>query len=206
VLPFLGTGASGGNGLLILGNPDLGNRNLDLPGAEQEAKVLERINRGARVLLRSQATETALRKFGPQYREIHFAMHGKFDSSNAMSSGLYMAKDAENDGVLSVSELYDLQLNADLVVLSACETALGDTSKGNDVVGLNRGFLFAGARSIVSSLWEVDDNATRDLMVAFYQQRARHGKAGGLRQAQLATLKKYPHPYYWAAFQMSGLF
>lgn len=206
VLPFLGTGAAVGNGLLILGNPDLGDAKHDLPGAEQEARVLERMNKGARVLLRKQASETALRKLGPQYREIHFAMHGKFDSANAMSSGLYMAKDSDNDGVLSVGELYDLQLNVDLVVLSACETALGDTSKGNDVVGLNRGFLFAGARSIVSSLWEVDDNATRDLMVAFYQQRARHGKAGGLRQAQLSTLAKYPHPYYWAAFQMSGLF
>jgi CHAT domain-containing protein len=206
VLPFLGNAGSKGNGLLILGNPDLGNRSLDLPGAEEEARMLQRINRGARTLLRAQASETALRKMGPQFREIHFAMHGKFDSVNAMSSGLYMARDAENDGVLSVGELYDLQLNVDLVVLSACETALGDASKGDDVVGLNRGFLFAGARSIVSSLWEVDDNATRDLMVAFYKQRGKHGKAGGLRQAQLATLAKYPHPYYWAAFQMSGLF
>lgn len=205
VLPFL-SGAPAGAGLLILGNPDLGDRKLDLPGAEEEARRLERMNRGSRVLLRAQASETALRKLGPQAREIHFAMHGKFDSANPLSSGLYMARDAENDGVLTVGELYDLRLAADLVVLSACETALADASKGDDLVGLNRGFLFAGAKSIVSSLWEVDDNATRDLMVSFYQQRAQYGKAGALRRAQLAALPKYPHPFYWAAFQVSGVF
>jgi CHAT domain-containing protein len=204
VLPFLLRPADG-SGLLVLGNPDLGNPQLDLPGAEQEARLLQRRVRGTQVLLRREASETALRRLGPKFKEIHFAMHGKFDAQNAMASGLYMARDAENDGILSVGELYDMQLNADLVVLSACETALGDVSHGDDMVGLTRGFLFAGTRSIVSSLWEVDDNATRDLMVAFYEQRGTHGKAGGLRQAQLAVMKKYPHPYYWAAFQMSGL-
>ncbi len=164
------------------------------------------MNKGARLLVRKQASESALRKLGPQHREIHFAMHGKFDSANPLSSGLYMSADADNDGVLTVGELYDLQLNVDLVVLSACETALGATSRGDDVVGLNRGFLFAGASSIVSSLWEVDDQATRDLMVGFYQTRSQYGKAAALRRAQLKVMGKYPHPYYWAAFQVSGAF
>ncbi len=205
VLPLLGSGKPGGRGLLILGNPDLGDKQLDLPGAEQEARGIQRMSPGSMMLLRKGAAETALRKLGPQYGEIHFAMHGKFDAQQPLASGLYMAKDSENDGVLTVRELYDLQLNVNLVVLSACETALGETAKGDDIVGLNRGFLFAGAHSIVSSLWEVDDNATRDLMLAFYKQRDKHGKAGALRQAQLATLNKYPHPYYWAAFQISGM-
>ncbi|MEK9952388.1 MAG: CHAT domain-containing protein [Curvibacter sp.] len=206
VLPLLGSGKPGGRGLLILGNPDLDDKQLDLPGAEQEARGIQRMNPGSLLLLRKGAAETALRRLGPQHGEIHFAMHGKFDAQQPLSSGLYMAKDAENDGILTVRELYDLQLNVNLVVLSACETALGETAKGDDIVGLNRGFLFAGAHSIVSSLWEVDDNATRDLMLAFYKQREKNGKAGALRQAQLATLKKYPHPYYWAAFQISGMF
>ncbi|WP_158592151.1 CHAT domain-containing protein [Noviherbaspirillum sedimenti] len=207
VLPFLGKNASPKNSdLLVLGNPDLGDRSLDLPGAEEEAKLLSRLNARSKLLLRKQASETALRKLGPQHREIHFAMHGKFASDNPLSSGLYMSADAENDGLLTVGELYDLQLNVDLVVLSACETALGDASRGDDVVGLNRGFLYAGASSIVSSLWEVDDQATRDLMLGFYQNRTGSGKAAALRRAQLKIIGKYPHPYYWAAFQISGVF
>lgn len=207
VLPFLGRGVRSKSGtLLVLGNPDLGDRTLDLPGAEEEAVQLSRLSKGAKLLVRKQASESALRKLGPQHREIHFAMHGKFNSENPLSSGLYMSADAENDGILTVGELYDLQLNVDLVVLSACETALGATSRGDDVVGLNRGFLFAGASSIVSSLWEVDDQATRDLMVGFYQTRSQYGKAAALRRAQLQVMGKYPHPYYWAAFQVSGVF
>jgi CHAT domain-containing protein len=73
-------------------------------------------------------------------------------------------------------------------------------------VGLNRGFLFAGVQSIVSSLWEVDDLATRDLMLAFYSSREQQGKAAALRQAQLQVMQKYPHPFYWAAFQINGVF
>ena len=105
-------------------------------------------------------------------------------------------------GVLG--ELYDLNLNADLVTLSACETALGKVANGDDVVGFTRGFLYAGASSIVSSLWKVDDAATNQLMQNFYTNQKRKDKRSALRAAQLKTKKCYSHPYYWAAFPLTG--
>lgn len=90
------------------------------------------------------------------------------------------------------------------MTLSACETALGKITKGDDVVGFTRGFLYAGAGSIVSTLWKVDDRATKDLMLAFYSSIGKMDKDEALRQAQLENRKKYPHPFYWASFQLTG--
>jgi CHAT domain-containing protein len=190
--------------LLILGNPDLGDPEFDLPAAQEESLRLAKAVKGSKVLLRKQATETALKKYGSSFKNIHFAMHGLFEAEKPLSSGLFLAPDNENDGRLTVSELYDLDLNADLVTLSACETALGETKSGDDVIGFTRGFLYAGANSIVSSLWEVDDEATRDLMLRFYKELKSNNKARALQKAQLRVMKKYPHPYYWAAFQLTG--
>ena len=120
-----------------------------------------------------------------------------------MQSSLLLAKDDSNDGHLTVSEIYDLDLNADLVTLSACETGLGKINNGDDVIGLNRGFLYAGANTIISSLWQVSDAATADLMQRFYQSNGKDKRAA-LHSAQLSVKKIYPHPYYWAAFQMTG--
>ena len=104
-----------------------------------------------------------------------------------------------------MSELYDPRLNADLVTLSACETAVGKVANGDDVVGFTRGFLYAGARSIVSSLWKVDDQATSILMQEFYRQLRKKDKREALRTAQLKVKNSYnAHPYYWAAFQITG--
>lgn len=94
----------------------------------------------------------------------HFATHGRFDPDQPLHSGLMLAKDAKNNGVLSLGELYSLRLHADLVTLSACDTGLGKIRNGDDVVGLSRGFLYAGSNTIVASLWEVDDQATSYLM------------------------------------------
>ncbi len=90
------------------------------------------------------------------------------------------------------------------MTLSACETALGDIANGDDVIGLNRGFFYAGARSIVSSLWVVSDASTEKLMKAFYSHLKTSNKAQALRQAQLETAADYNHPFYWSAFQLSG--
>jgi CHAT domain-containing protein len=106
---------------------------------------------------------------------------------------------------LTVSELYSMRLDADLVTLSACETGLGKVSNGDDVVGLVRGFLYAGANRVISTLWEIDDEATSKLMVSFYKDlKAGKPKAESLRTAQLGLRKDFPHPRYWAAFQMTG--
>lgn len=189
---------------LVLGNPDLGDPALDLAFGEQEATAVAGQFPQSHLLLRAGASETNFRRLGAQYRRIHFATHGKFQAQDALNSGLFLARDAQNDGVLTVGELYGLPLDADLVTLSACETGLGRIASGDDVVGLTRGFLYAGASSVVASLWSVEDKATAGLMGAFYANLSTRDKQEALREAQLATRKAAPHPFYWAAFQLIG--
>lgn len=206
VMKFLRRRAGQQADLLVLGNPDLGNPRFDLPGAEKEARaVAKRFDRAA-LLVRRQATESAVKANGAQFRYLHFASHGTFDPDAPLASALLLAGDGANDGRLTVGELYDLNLNADLVTLSACETALGKIAGGDDVVGFTRGFLYAGASSIVSTLWKVDDEATARLMQAFYKSlRAGADKRQALRSAQIGVRDGYnAHPLYWAAFQLTG--
>lgn len=193
-----------GAGALIFGNPKLDSPKYDLKFAQDEALAIGKIIPRSSVFLRSEATETNLKKFCGDYPVIHLAVHGIFDLDSPLNSALLLAKDRENDGMLKAGELYNLSLNADLVTLSACETALGKVATGDDVVGFTRGFLYAGARSLISSLWQVDDQATRDLMVNFYTNFSQMSKDEALRQAQLKVKKQYPHPYYWAAFLLTG--
>lgn len=190
--------------LLALGNPDLDDSRLDLAFAEGEAKLVASLYPTSRVLLRKDASESNFKKAGGVFSRIHFASHGKFQADEPLKSGLYLAKDADNDGVLTVGELYSMNLDADLVTLSACETGLGKVTNGDDVVGLTRGFLYAGSRSIVASLWSVDDKATATLMQAFYGNLASMKKREALRQAQIKTREIFQHPFFWAAFQLTG--
>ena len=144
-------------------------------------------------------------KTGAQgYGILHLASHGVFDGEKPLASRLLLSPDDRNDGILTVREIYDLTLSADLVTLSACETGLGEVANGDDVIGLTRGFLYAGAGSIVSSLWTVSDDATEVLMKAFYRNLQTMPKTEALRRAQLETAAQYPHPYFWSAFQVSG--
>jgi CHAT domain-containing protein len=192
-------------GALIFGNPDLGDPQYDLKYAGEEAVAISKELPNVKVLLRQEATETNFKKYANQFNYIHFATHGIFESDQPLNSGLFLSKDTENDGVLSVNELYSLNLSADLVTLSACETALGKINPGDDVVGLQRGFLYAGANSIVASLWKVDDMATSQLMTGFYSNLKKTNKGDALREAQLTVKKQYAHPYFWAAFQLTGM-
>ena len=190
--------------ILAFGNPDLGDQKYNLGNAENEAVSVSKTLPHSRYFLRKEATETALKKYGEGFRYIHFATHGEFNADKPLSSALLLAADSESDGRLTVDKLYSLTLNADLVTLSACETGLGRIASGDDVVGLTRGFLYAGAGSIVASLWKVDDLATSTLMKSFYESLTRTDKCEALRAAQLQNKKKYPHPYYWASFQLTG--
>ena len=109
--------------------------------------------------------------------------------------------------MLQVYEIFNLKLNADLVVLSACRTGLGKEVRGEGVIGLTRAFLYAGASSLTVSLWQVADQSTSDLMIHFYEQmNAGHGKAEALRRAKLKMIeeKRYTHPFYWAPFVLIG--
>lgn len=206
VLGLLARGSQSDQGALILGNPDLGDPELDLPFAQLEATSLGQMLPGSRVLIRGEATETAVKLLAGKFRLVHLATHGVFDPNSPLQSRLLLAQDGSNDGNLTVAELYRTRLESDLVVLSACETALGEVGGGDDVVGFTRGFLYSGARSIVSSLWKVDDRATSELMTKFYEQMAQHGgHRRALRNAQQDLRRTgYENPYYWAAFNVIG--
>jgi CHAT domain-containing protein/tetratricopeptide (TPR) repeat protein len=190
-----------------------------LPGTAAEAQTLKRVLPDAAVLTGTAATETAAKRIaGP--RILHIATHGFFledvpgESEDPMlRSGLVFAgvnalSSAEDDGVLTALEASNLDLRGTkLVVLSACETGLGEVKNGEGVFGLRRAFVVAGAETLLMSLWQVADDATKDLMVSYYARLARGEPRGeALRNAQLAMLKdaKTAHPFFWAAFISSG--
>lgn len=189
--------------VMVIGNPALGDQR-PLAYAEQEAHAVANAFSESTVLLRKEATETAFKQLSGRFTYLHVATHGVFASDDPLHSGLLLTKDADNDGLLTVEELYSLKLDADLVTLSACETGLSKVSNGDELVGLTRGFLYAGSRAIVASLWSVDDEATSSLMSEFYANLTTANARDALWQAQRETRKRYPHPFYWAAFQLTG--
>jgi CHAT domain-containing protein len=147
-----------------------------------------------------------------QYRYLHFATHGLLDSERSTLSALVLSLVDERgdpqDGFLRAHEIYNLNLPAELVVLSACRTGLGKEIKGEGLVGLTRGFMYAGAARVVVSLWNVNDKATSELMAKFYQKMLRNGQrpAAALRSAQVEMWRQrqWQSPYYWAAFVLQG--
>jgi CHAT domain-containing protein len=197
-------GANDFRNTLILGNPDLQDSQLDLPGAQQEATTLAQQLGATQVLLRAQASKDAFMQWAPAAHFIHVASHGEFDSANPLSSALLLAAPTREQGRLTVSDLYQLGLNAEIVTLSACETGLGRVASGDDVVSLTRGFLYAGTSTVLASLWQVDDDSTTYLMTRFYHHLHNNIRGEALRLAQLDTRARYPHPFFWAPFYMTG--
>jgi CHAT domain-containing protein len=155
---------------------------------------------------------TALSPELAKYRVVHFATHGVFNSDDPALSGLILSmfdkQGRPQDGFLRLHDIYGMQLPVDLVVLSACNTALGKPVKGEGLVGIVRGFMYAGASRVVASLWKVDDDATGALMGRFYDEmlRKKQSPAAALRQAQLAMWQqdRWRSPFYWAAFALQG--
>jgi len=147
-----------------------------------------------------------------EYRFVHFATHGFLNSAHPELSGIVLSlvgrDGGEARGFLTATDIFNLRLNADLVVLSGCRTALGQELRGEGLVGLSRGFMYAGAPRVVSSLWRVDDAATAQLMKRFYHGLLKQGlpAAAALRaaQAELMRRPRFRHPFYWSAFQLQG--
>lgn len=192
-------------GALAVGNPDLGDPTLNLRYAEREAREVGRMFPQATVLVGKEATKSQTRRYIDAEPLIHLATHADLDGSDPLGSALLLRPVAGDTGRLEVQEVFGLDLHASLVILSACDTSLGKLTQGDEVVGLTRAFIYAGTPSVISTLWMVDDRASYELMQAFYQNlRARLGKGEALRQAQIATLAKYPHPFFWAAYQLTG--
>lgn len=165
-----------------------------------------------RVYLEEQASEARIKTPEmEQYRFIHLATHGLANEATPELSHLRLAEEdttAAEDGILYLSEVYNLRLNAELVVLSACQTGLGQVAQGEGVIGLARAFSYAGAEGLVVSLWPVWDESTRVLMVDFYGKLLDgKAKAEALRQAKRSMIggdTHYAMPYYWAPFILIG--
>jgi CHAT domain-containing protein/Tfp pilus assembly protein PilF len=187
-----------------------------LPFTKDEAKAIMSLvpDSECRAALDFEASQDiATSKELGQYRVIHFATHGLLNSVHPELSGILLSlvdkRGNLKEGFLQLHEIYNLKLPAELVVLSACQTGLGKEIKGEGLVGLTRGFMYAGAARVMASLWKVDDRATAELMKYFYQGmlgERRLRPAAALREAQIEMWKqeRWKHPYYWAAFLLQG--
>jgi len=207
--------------LLTRSAGDLGldrNGQLALPRlryTREEADAIYAVSPRAKAFEATDFRATRATAISPElasYRIIHFATHGLLNSQHPELSGLVFSLVDKNgksqDGFLTLQDIYNLNLPADLVVLSACETGLGKEISGEGLIGLTRGFMYAGASRVVASLWNVSDVATARLMAEFYRAMEKDGlpPAAALRAAQIKMLsqKRWSSPYYWAAFQLQG--
>jgi CHAT domain-containing protein len=186
-----------------------------LPWTRREAEVIAAEAHGRQVLLAldfQASRERAMAGDLAKFRVVHFATHGVLDTRRPALSGLVLSQVDEQgrarDGFLRLHDVYHLHLDADLVVLSGCETALGETLRGEGIVGLTRGFFHAGASQVLASLWPIRDRATAELMRGFYRAmlRDRLAPAAALRQAQIALWRQpaWRDPYFWAGFILAG--
>ncbi len=197
---------------------DLSDENVPLPrliATREEAEEIQKAA-GANAFLLRQGFEVnrgllesdELNRYGV----VHFATHGFWDSANPELSGIFLSRfDRQGnplDGALRLSDIYNLKLPKELVVLSACETAVGKDIRGEGLIALTRGFMYAGAARVMASLWKVDDTATAEMMKIFYQHllQDKMSPAAALRQAQITMWQKEPTkvPYNWAAFVLQG--
>ncbi|HSG40879.1 MAG TPA: CHAT domain-containing protein, partial [Thermoanaerobaculia bacterium] len=184
-----------------------------LPGSRREIEAITTLYPQAKVYLGREATEEKAKSIGAQTDFVHFACHGLLDEEFPLNSALALTLPEEpaegrDNGLLQAWEIFEsIRLDADLVTLSACDTALGREMGGEGLVGLTRAFQYAGARSVLASLWGVSDRSTADLMKRFYSHlKQGRSKDEALRAAQIDLIRRkgFAHPYHWAAFQLTG--
>lgn len=178
----------------------LGASDVVAPRIQDEVTTLASLFPTVQILVNERATRTALMDHAPAADLLHLACHGRFRADNPLFSALQL-----DDGWLTVHDAAQLNLNCNLVTLSACETGINTPAPGDELLGLVRGFLAAGAPSLLVSLWNVDDAATAQMMLLFYERLlVGDGAATALRHAQRQLLEVHPHPFFWAPFILFG--
>src|SRR6056297_272831 len=196
--------------VLAIGNPDLGNPALELPFAEQEVGYIHWNFPEITTLTQDKATEAWVVKNIARFDIIHIASHGEFHPINPLMSAIKLSRAEDGktstDGDLRAAEVFGLDIRADMVCLSACQTGLGKVKAGDEIIGLNRSFFYAGTHTIISSLWRVSDVSTAMLIKTFYRRYTENNKADSLRAAARHVKDRYPHPGYWGAFTLVGDF
>ena len=168
--------------------------------SEKSGRVRPGTQKTRRFLIDDEATFAAFTKQAKEFDILHLACHGEFRPDNPLFSSVHLA-----DGWITVRDICSQKLKADLVTLSACETGLNSIFAGDEILGLARGFLTAGASSLVLSLWTVNDETTSELMKSFYE-RLRSGKSvtESLRLAQIGFIERDARPYFWSPFVVIG--
>lgn len=191
------------NAALVMGNPKMPSTELQpLPGSETEARAIASTYR-VPALTGADASETNFKQLAEGQSVIHLATHGLVNQREVLASSIVLSKDDKNDGFLTAAEVFELKLNAQLVVLSACETGLGALT-GDGVVGLSRAFISAGTPSVLVSLWPVEDQTTARVMEAFHRRWSGVPLATALREAMLEMKNQGLGPAQWAAFSLIG--
>ena len=180
---------------VLIGVPD-----AQAPRVRDEVAAIARLYPGATVRFGDAATIGEVRRLAPEADLLHLACHAQFRPDNPLFSALHLG-----DGWMTVGDAYELDLHCGLVILSACETGANALAPGEELVGLARGFFSAGTRSLMVSLWTVDDQSTAELMTLVYQGlRTGIGAADALAAAQRELMQRYPHPYFWSPFFVLG--
>lgn len=218
--------------LLAFGNPQYASHEEDarsLPSSlgwsfeplrfsEDEIEAICNVLQDSKSYTGAEATEKKVKQESPHYNILHFSAHGLLDESQPLYSGIVLSKERGDgdDGILQAYEIFNLELNADLVTLSACQTGLGKFRRGEGIMGLTRAFLYAGAKSVLVSLWSVYDQSTTWLMQEFYQnlKQKQMTQTQALRAAKLKLMKStteiagkkvsYAHPFFWSPFVLIG--
>ncbi|HXF67739.1 MAG TPA: CHAT domain-containing protein [Burkholderiales bacterium] len=193
--------------VFALGNPDLEDPALALPGAEQEVKTIGGLFADARIFVRHEASRPRFLSQAPGNGVIHVASHATVDEIDPLYSSIRLARAGQPRGEVEAHEILGLDLSAARVVtLSGCESGLGKVNDGDEFFGFKRTFLAAGARSLLVSLWPVEDESTANLMAVFYRELRERPMIEALRRAQLSLLKSATHgdPMFWAPFVLVG--
>ncbi len=188
---------------MALGNVSLGEFS-GLPGTTKEVQDIAKHFPGGTTRFENETTEAYLKNTASGFQYLHLATHGFLNPLQPMYSYLLFAPTETEDGQLAVHEVFGLDLNAQLVTLSACQTGLGDISKGDEVIGLSRAFIYAGTPAVIVSLWSVADEPTALLMTRFYEYMKENNLQKALTLAQRDVLRQYPNPFFWAPFQLIG--
>jgi CHAT domain-containing protein len=212
------TQTTSSNGILLAAPVTFTDNDIDmpdLPATKDEVNEIRYLfistDQKPTIIAENDASETTIKAENlSKYKYLHFATHGLVNESKPELSRVFLYPTSQDDGSLFSGEIYNLNINADLVTLSACETGLGKLAKGEGIIGLSRSLMYAGAKNLIVSLWQVADQSTSELMIDFYKQHLHHSSNNlfndDLRKAKLTLLhsEKYASPYYWAPFILVG--
>jgi tetratricopeptide (TPR) repeat protein len=185
----------------LRGTPEMARNGFPpLPGTRKEVEAISHLFPDRVIIMGREMTSARVGEAIKGKSIIHFATHGILDAQHPMFSGLLVS-----DRILTIADIFGMDIDADLVVLSACNTALGGKARGEEIVGISRAFMYAGSSTVIASLWSVSDDSTMRIMKIFYEGLQQGmPEAEALQFAEISVKKDYPHPFYWAPFIIVG--